>query len=109
MSLSYRRPASAYQLRYFSPQARLQRACRALGRWLWDSRMPLLLIALVVFAQSWDGAEQLAAERERTAAAQAQYETINTWHRQRNIRVMLEGSPAQVADMAGQVAVAVRP
>ena len=105
-------PTHRYRLRRDALGARVGRACRTLGRWLIQHRAGLYMAAamgLWVAAMTIEGEELLAQERQRTEALRVKHEALADWHRQRNVRVTLEGDAHRVADMALQIAAAVRP
>lgn len=130
--LTYRRPASAYSLRYHSPQARIQRAGRAVIRWAmasyprivrataaalsasWRARFGWTLCALMLLV-AWlpvrdaDREAELRAANERAAQAEIRMTALADWHRDNTARVTIEGGPARLANLALQIASAVRP
>jgi hypothetical protein len=112
MSLPAPRSTRLYTLRRPAPRVRLQRAGGTFGAWLVRHRAGLYMLALAalwLFVQRMDFDEQIAAEQERRAVAEIKLQALADWHRERNVRVTLEGSPSQVSNLANQVAAAVRP
>lgn len=130
--LTYRRPVSAYALRYHSPQARIQRAGRAVIRWARDSYPRLVRVAAAALSAAWhrrdgllaltlaalvmwmpvrdaDREAELRAANERAAAAEIRMTALADWHRDNTARVTIEGGPARLANLALQIASAVRP
>ena len=89
------------------PTHRLERSVDALidliGRH-WSALMMLAVFAIWAGVMDADFQEATADERRAVAEAQAQRDELAGWVSQNRVRVVLEGEPGRVANLAQQIA-----
>lgn len=106
MSLSRPRPVSGYTLRTDALPARLCRAVRSIGPWLLRHRAFAYLAAvraIWTLAMTLEFNEREAAQQEKADRMQMERDALAEWHKRRNVRVVLEGPPHAVANLALQI------
>ena len=102
-------PLQRYRIYEHNAAAAIDRAINAYTAFVWRNRRVVIgaaIGALIVAGYSAvstaDFEEQVRIEQEHTRAAEERAVAIAQWHRERHVRVVLEGEPAVVARLARQ-------
>ena len=92
------------------PTHRLERSVDALVGWIerhWSALLMCAVFAIWAGVMDADFQEATADERRAVKEAKAQRDELAGWVSQNRVRVVLEGEPGRVANLAQQVANAI--